>query len=232
MQKPDRVFAVQRFKDKKSLVVKIIEDGQEETILKYLFKTDPTGKHVIPFEGAFSTNLGRAMLFPVQHSVKQLIMAGENARRGKLISFADEMIDAVWFLHRHRVAHLDIKPDNLVYTETGHLQLIDFGVAAQVEDEDDMVTDNVGTTGYRAPETFASDGYGGIKPYYPFAADRWSVGVTIDELVCFDAEANIRIREALERFAKQLKNKNPEARPSLAEWRKLRLEATAADFQI
>lgn len=221
------MFAVRRLEDGKVLVAKIIEDILEKTILEYLLKKDPTGKHVLPLEGSLSSNLGDIILLPVRNSVRQLIKATKDAYRGKLVSFAGQMIDAVWFLHCHGVAHLDIKADNFLYTDAYHIQIIDFGVAVQVKDKYDMVTDDVGSNGYRALETFTRDDWGDIKPYSPILADRYSLGVVVEELVRFDPDGNTMYREALTSFAKRLQNEDSKARPSLAEWHKLRLEANA-----
>jgi len=43
-----------------------------------------------------------------------------------------ELCMAVDHLHRHRIMHRDIKPDNLLLTASGHVKLADFGLAARL----------------------------------------------------------------------------------------------------
>ena len=46
-----------------------------------------------------------------------------------------QMLSAVSYLHEHRTAHMDLKPDNMMYERCGsdHLRLIDFGFAVCFE---------------------------------------------------------------------------------------------------
>lgn len=40
-----------------------------------------------------------------------------------------EMVSGIEFLHMKNVIHKDIKPDNILITDTGHLKIADFGVS-------------------------------------------------------------------------------------------------------
>ena len=122
--------------------------------------------------------------------------------------FGWDLIEGLAYLHSHGVAHLDIKPGNLVCTDDFRLQIIDFNSAVQVRHEDDMVKGVYGTRGWMAPE---------IRPrnmYSPIRADRWSCG----QVAFWFLEASGTEDEDLERFAEQLMNENPLHRPSLVDW--------------
>lgn len=56
---------------------------------------------------------------------------------------ADELMEALIFLHEHQIVHGDLKPGNILITDAGnHVRLIDFGFA----DTDAYVAKNIGTS--------------------------------------------------------------------------------------
>ncbi|KAJ7198750.1 kinase-like domain-containing protein, partial [Mycena pura] len=211
--KPPRLFVVRRLRDNQDLVAKVVEGAEEEKcILQYLREKDPIGRYIIPLESIASSNLGLVILLPVRASVRQLMkQSNGSGYGGRLVHFAEELIKGVAFIHRNGVAHLDIKPDNLVYTYSFRLQIIDFDVSVRVEDEYVMFCEEVGTSDYAAPEI-------GRGAFSPILADRWSCGKTIDELVEFDEGGGASRRERLSRFASRLMDVIPRQRPSLQEW--------------
>lgn len=90
-----------------------------------------------------------------------------------LYSYIGEMINALDYLHSQGVAHLDIKPANMLISKYGQLKLADFGLAhAQLG----ACTVFKGTLHFMAPEVLEK------KPYDPFKADVWSLGLTIYSL--------------------------------------------------
>lgn len=65
----------------------------------------------------------------------------------------------------------DLKPENVMIDEQGHIKLIDFGFAKHIGDKQRAMT-NCGTSGYTAPEVIQGIGYS-----YP--ADVWSFGILL-----------------------------------------------------
>nr|XP_021156791.1 serine/threonine-protein kinase 32A isoform X2 [Columba livia] len=79
--------------------------------------------------------------------------------------------------HHPQVAG-DIKPDNILLDEHGHVHITDFNIATMLTKEV-QVTTIAGTKPYMAPEMFSS-----TKPTgYSFAVDWWSLGITAYELL-------------------------------------------------
>jgi len=88
-------------------------------------------------------------------------------------TYFQQLVSAVEYLHKQRIAHTDLKPGNLLICEEFKLKVTDFDFA--VLEEDGFVT-TAGTSNFRAPEIIASECVD------PLAADIYSMGVI---LFCF-----------------------------------------------
>ena len=124
------------------------------------------------------------------------------------------LIKGLAFLHEHKVAHRDIKPDNFVCDDTFCLKNIDLDVAIEVEDENTVVDEYRGTKDWTAPEMRTRDG---LTPIHsPIKADRWSCGrVLLVHIVVGKGDNRLSM------FARQLIANDPQQRRSLLKWQKL-----------
>jgi serine/threonine kinase 32 len=62
--------------------------------------------------------------------------------------YAAEMVCGVEYLHSRGVVHRDIKPDNLLLDEAGHVHLTDFNVATYLPHDGSPLTSFSGTITY------------------------------------------------------------------------------------
>ena len=74
------------------------------------------------------------------------------------------------YCHSLKIAHLDIKPENILTDSQGNAFLCDFGSAQSFSDPVDPI---FGTSFYRAPETYKS------TTFDKAAADIWSMGILL-----------------------------------------------------
>lgn len=87
-----------------------------------------------------------------------------------------QLLDGLYFCHRHRIVHRDLKPANILLTSDSTLKIADFGLARAFQVPMHTYTHEVVTLWYRAPEILL-----GEKHYTP-AVDMWSVGCIMAEL--------------------------------------------------
>ena len=73
--------------------------------------------------------------------------------------------------HRNFILHRDLKPNNLLLSPEGIIKVADFGLARTFPSAQEILTSNVVTRWYRAPELLF-----GAK-HYTSAVDIWSAGV-------------------------------------------------------
>ncbi|XP_051904050.1 ribosomal protein S6 kinase-related protein [Hippocampus zosterae] len=88
--------------------------------------------------------------------------------------FAAELGCALGFLHDYGVIHRDVKMENILLTDTGHLRLADFGLSRRLERGGRAFT-ICGTIQYMAPEVLSGGPYN-------HAADWWSLGILLFSL--------------------------------------------------
>lgn len=65
-----------------------------------------------------------------------------------------ELCSVLTFLHKKGIIHRDIKPSNILFTEDGHIRLIDFDIARMHRENLEQDTRQLGTRGFASPEQY------------------------------------------------------------------------------
>ncbi|XP_071323566.1 rho-associated protein kinase 2-like isoform X2 [Trachinotus anak] len=95
--------------------------------------------------------------------------------------YTAEVVLALDAIHSMGFIHRDVKPDNMLLDQHGHLKLADFGTCMKMDSTGMVHCDTaVGTPDYISPEVLQSQGGDGN---YGQECDWWSVGVFIYELL-------------------------------------------------
>jgi len=92
--------------------------------------------------------------------------------------YACEVLAGLEYIHSRGYVYRDLKPENLLIDESGHIKIIDFGFARQ-PDSEGRCRSNVGTPAYLSPEQLNGKFTGG----YTIAVDWWAFGCLIHEML-------------------------------------------------
>ncbi|XP_041116892.1 calcium/calmodulin-dependent protein kinase type II subunit gamma-like isoform X4 [Polyodon spathula] len=87
----------------------------------------------------------------------------------------NQILESVSHIHQHDIVHRDLKPENLLLASKmkgAAVKLADFGLAIEVQGEQQAWFGFAGTPGYLSPEVLRKDPYG--KP-----VDIWACGVVL-----------------------------------------------------
>lgn len=87
--------------------------------------------------------------------------------------YITEIVLALEYLHKQKIAYRDLKPENLLVAADGHLKITDFGFAKRI---DDRTFTLCGTPEYLAPEIIMSVGHN-------LGVDWWALGILIFEML-------------------------------------------------
>ncbi|KAH3767115.1 mitogen-activated protein kinase kinase kinase [Pelomyxa schiedti] len=90
------------------------------------------------------------------------------------IGFALGITSGMAYLHSYKLIHRDLKTQNVLLNEKLTVKIIDFGTS-RVVDTASMMTCNIGTVQYMAPELFANEKYTEKADVYAFGVVLWEL---------------------------------------------------------
>jgi serine/threonine-protein kinase len=111
-----------------------------------------------------------------------------------------QVLEAVGYAHRNLVVHRDLKPSNLMVDRDGHVKLLDFGIAKQLQGSDLTQTgDRALTFEYASPEQLQ-------QAPITTATDIWQLGVVLHRLLSGSHPFGITEETPLPRQLQHLEN--------------------------
>lgn len=106
------------------------------------------------------------------------------------VDFAIQIASGLRAAHEHHIIHRDIKPQNILVSDSGTIKVTDFGIARAATGDDTISSSAMGSVRYLSPEQ-ARGGYADER------SDIYSLGITIYEMatgkVPFDGENTVAI---------------------------------------
>lgn len=146
-------------------VVSILEEGNDQ------------GIHYIVMELAEGMTLKRYIRRYGRLSVRETV------------DFSIQIASGIQAAHAHNIVHRDIKPQNIIVSDSGKIKVTDFGIA-KAATGDTIASSTMGSVRYLSPEQ-ARGGYSDAR------SDIYSLGITMYEMatgkVPFDGENTVAI---------------------------------------
>ncbi|HLG75578.1 MAG TPA: WD40 repeat domain-containing serine/threonine-protein kinase, partial [Ktedonobacteraceae bacterium] len=108
-------------------------------------------------------------------------LAGQKLPPEKVFDIALQLCSVLEYLHTRQppIIFRDLKPANIMITPSGHIYLIDFGIARHFKPGQEKDTVALGSSGYAPPEQYG-------KSQTTLRADIYSLGATLHQLLSGD----------------------------------------------
>ena len=97
--------------------------------------------------------------------------------------FIYEIVSGLICMHANGIVFADMKPGNILFTESGSIKLSGFSVSQKIEDLEKILSDPTkqaprrGSPYYMAPELFVENGF------HSFASDLYALGCVLFEMI-------------------------------------------------
>src|SRR5215475_10017398 len=88
-------------------------------------------------------------------TLRELLQSGRRLLPERALEIVAGVLQALEYSHRNGIVHRDIKPGNVMLTRSGHVKVMDFGIARAVADAGATMTATaavIGTAQYLSPE--------------------------------------------------------------------------------
>jgi serine/threonine protein kinase len=189
------------------------EDSRELEILEFLNSIKSDDNYVITLFRSFHLDVGTIIALPIASPLD----CHDFTMPAIALDLMDQLVRAVSFIHTNGVAHLDLKPNNVLVSCTDdrpRLVVIDFGISIFVDSPETKIEGFVGTRGWVAPEIGTE--HGPRQRYSAIRADLWACGQLLSHMA-----SRSRFRQPstrmiqLARLARALSSDDPLQRPSL-----------------
>ena len=184
----------------------------ELAILKSLQMFQSGRNHVIQLHDIIKSHYCTIIVMPWESPLSNFLSACPNL----VELLGTQFLEGVSFLHEHHLAHLDLKPENLLISTTDssplpRLSTINFGLSMYVDDEHYPVHGYRGTPSWTAPEV--SSECSTAQTYSMIMADRWSCGLVLQYITHFHP---LRRSLKFEHVCEKLLVLEPHHRPPLS----------------
>ena len=126
----------------------------------------------------FSAGSGKYLVMDLVRGVDLGALIKQRGTPGLPIDQSIELVrqacEALQYVHEQQIVHRDVKPQNLILSDTG-ITLVDFGIARLLDEPEEQGTVGIGTPRFMAPEVFAGGRVSPRTDVFGIAATLWTL---------------------------------------------------------
>ncbi len=145
---------------------------------EFLFQSQLTHIHIVPIRNRIEqqSTICHVMDYFQGKDLSHKITLG--LQPNKTIDYLLQLMSALEYIHDQNIAHLDVKPKNILFGQNGALALTDFGIASYVDASKSVCQTNtiMGSPYYMSPEQIDN---GSVDQ----RSDLYSLGVIFYEML-------------------------------------------------
>lgn len=158
---------------------RLVESYKQKFVKEAQMIASLNNPHVVKIYDIFEDN-GTAyyvMEYLSRGSLLDIVKNTGRLTERKAVSYVEQVGQALSYIHRKNILHLDIKPSNILLNEDGEAVIIDFGISKHFTDEGGQTsTTPVGISkGFAPLEQYQQ---GSVERFTP-ATDIYSLGATL-----------------------------------------------------
>jgi len=133
---------------------------------------------VVRIKDHFSAPSGQYLVMDLVRGIDLGVLLKQRGQPGlpvdQSIEYVRQTCEALQYVHDQQIVHRDVKPQNLILSESG-VVLVDFGIARLLDEVEEQGTVGIGTPRFMAPEVFAGGNVSARTDVFSVAATLWTL---------------------------------------------------------
>uniref|UniRef100_A0A8C4Y6Q4 G protein-coupled receptor kinase n=1 Tax=Gopherus evgoodei TaxID=1825980 RepID=A0A8C4Y6Q4_9SAUR len=166
-------------------------NGYEAAIVEKRILAKVHSRFIVTLAYAFQTKLDLCLVMTLmnggdlRYHVYNVDEKNPGFPEPRAVFYTAQIICGLEHLHQNRIIYRDLKPENVLLDDAGHVRLSDLGLAVELPEGKDKTKGYAGTPGFMAPELLKNE-------EYDWSVDYFTLGVTLYEMI--EAKGPFRCR--------------------------------------
>ncbi|KAK1153278.1 rhodopsin kinase GRK1 [Acipenser oxyrinchus oxyrinchus] len=157
-------------------------NGYEGAIVEKRILVKVHSRFIVTLAYAFQTKLDLCLVMTIMNGgdlrfhVYNVDEKNPGFGEDRACFYTAQIICGLEHLHQHRIIYRDLKPENVLLDDAGHVRISDLGLATELPEGQDKTKGYAGTPGFMAPELLKNEAY-------DYSVDYFTLGVTLYEMI-------------------------------------------------